>query len=79
MKKILKVIGLFITIAIVATGVYYVANNEALPKGVQGKEAEKLAKKMMSAINKSAFDHTEILEWSFKGNIIMYGKNNRDW
>ena len=67
MKKILKVIGLFITIAIVATGVYYVANNEALPKGVQGKEAEKLAKKMMSAINKSAFDHTEILEWSFRG------------
>lgn len=67
MKKTLKIIGLLITVAIVAVGIYYIANNEALPKGVQGKEAEELAEKMMSAINKRAFDSTEILEWSFRG------------
>ena len=67
MKKILKIIGVLIAIIIVATGIYYIANTEALPKGVQGKEAEELAEKMMSAINKRAFDATEILEWSFRG------------
>jgi len=67
MKKILKIIGVLITVAIVAIGIYYIANNEALPKGVQGKEAEELAEKMMSAINKRAFDSAEILEWSFRG------------
>ena len=67
MKKILKIIGVLIAIIIVATGIYYIANTEALPKGVQGKEAEELAKKMMLAINKRAFDATEILEWSFRG------------
>ncbi len=40
MKKTLKIIGLLITVAIVAVGIYYIVNNEALPKGVQGKEAE---------------------------------------
>ena len=67
MKKILKIIGVLIAIIIVATGIYYITNTEALPKGVQGKEAEELAEKMMSAINKRAFDATEILEWSFRG------------
>jgi hypothetical protein len=67
MKKNLKIIGVLITVAIVAIGIYYIANNEALPNGVQGKEAEELAEKMMSAINKRAFDSTEILEWSFRG------------
>ena len=67
MKKTLKIIGLLITVSIVAVGIYYIVNNEALPKGVQGKEAEELAEKMMSAINKRAFDSTEILEWSFRG------------
>jgi len=67
MKKILKIIGVLIAIIIVATGIYYIANTEALPKGVQGKEAEELAEKMMSAINKRAFDSAEILEWSFRG------------
>ena len=73
MKKTLKIIGLLITVAIVAVGIYYIVNNEALPKGVQGKEAEELAEKMMSAINKRAFDNTEILKWSFRG------KHHYEW
>ncbi|MDB4496349.1 hypothetical protein OAV61_04205 [Flavobacteriaceae bacterium] len=67
MKKILKIIGLLITVTILATVLYCFAKNESLPSGTPGKEAEELAEKMMSAINKRAFDHTEILEWSFKG------------
>ncbi len=66
MKKILKIIGLLITITILATVLYCFAKNESLPSGTPGKEADELAKKMMSAINKSAFDSTEILKWSFR-------------
>ncbi len=67
MKKILKIIGLLITVTILATVLYCFAKNESLPSGTPGKEAEELAEKMMSAINKRAFDSTEILEWSFRG------------
>ena len=65
-KKILKIIGLLITVTILATVLYCFAKNESLPSGTPGKEADELAKKMMSAINKSAFDSTEILTWSFR-------------
>jgi hypothetical protein len=66
MKKILKIIGTLIILLILSIGVYYVTTNEPLPEGVQGKEADELAEKMMSAINKRAFDSTEILAWSFR-------------
>ena len=66
MKKFLKIIGLLITVTILATVLYCFAKNESLPSGTPGKEADELAKKMMSAINKSAFDSTEILKWSFR-------------
>ena len=66
MKKLLKIIGLIITIIILATALYCFAINESLPKGIYGKEADELAEKMMSAIDKKAFDNTEILKWSFR-------------
>ena len=66
MKKTLKIIGTLIILLILSIGVYYVTTNEPLPEGVQGKEADELAEKMMSAINKRAFDSTEILTWSFR-------------
>jgi len=67
MKKFLKIIGVIIIGLLLFVGVYYFANNESLPKGTKGKEAEELAQKMMNAINKKAFDTTEIIEWNFRG------------
>ena len=66
MKKILKIIGLLITVTMVAIILYCFAKNESLPSGTPGKEADELAEKMMSAIDKKAFDNTEILKWSFR-------------
>jgi len=66
MKRLLKIIGLIITVIILATALYCFAINESLPKGIYGKEADELAEKMMSAIDKKAFDNTEILKWSFR-------------
>ena len=79
MKKFLKIIGLLITVIILATVLYCFAKNESLPSGTPGKEADELAKKMMSAINKSAFDSTEILKWSFRDKHHYVWKNKRDW
>ena len=73
MKKFLKVLGVLIVLLIVVIGVYYVANNESLPEGTQGKEADELAMKMVTAMNKDAFEATEIIEWSFRG------KNSYKW
>ena len=67
MKKILKILGGLILVLIIVFGIYYFANNESLPEGTQGKEADELALKMLNALNKEAFDATEILEWSFRG------------
>ena len=73
MKKLLKIIGLIITVIILATALYCFAINESLPKGIYGKEADELAEKMMLSINKKAFDNTEILKWSFRG------KHHYEW
>ncbi len=67
MKKFLKTIGVLLGVLIALTAIYCLVSNESLPKGTQGKEADELAEKMMSAINKKAFESTEILTWSFRG------------
>lgn len=67
MKKFLKVLGVLVLLLVLAIGIYYFANNESLPEGTSGKEADELALKMVTAMNKDAFDATEIIEWSFRG------------
>ncbi|MFD2568298.1 hypothetical protein [Pseudotenacibaculum haliotis] len=73
MKKLLKIVGGILALLIIAVGIYYFANNESLPEGVQGEKADALAQKMITAMNKEAFDNTEVLEWSFRG------KNHYIW
>jgi hypothetical protein len=67
MKKFFKFIGILLLLLIIALGVYYFANNESLPEGKKGKEADALAIKMFNAINNDAFENIEILEWNFRG------------
>ncbi|MFK8060488.1 MAG: hypothetical protein AB8B78_10395 [Polaribacter sp.] len=66
MKKFFKLLGAIIVLIIGFGAVYYFVNNEALPEGKKGKEADALAIKMFNAINHEAFENTEILEWSFR-------------
>lgn len=68
MKKFFKFLGIFIVLIIAAITIYYFVNNESLPEGKKGAEAEILANKMLKAINFEAFKNTEILEWTFSGN-----------
>lgn len=67
MKKITIFFGSVSLVLIISVLVYYFAYNEELPKGKQGKEADALALKMLSALNNDAYLNTEVLTWSFKG------------
>ncbi len=67
MKKILKTIGIILGTLLLLLSVYLLTTHDPLPEGIQGKEADMLANRMMKAMNKRAFDNTEILEWSFRG------------
>lgn len=67
MKKFLKIVlGLLLVLFLVGV-IFYFANNESMPEGTPSKEADELALKMVTAMNKDAFDTTEIIEWSFRG------------
>lgn len=67
MKKFLKILGSLLGILIIVGVIYFFVNNESLPEGVAGKEADELATKMLTAMNHEAFKSTEVLEWSFRG------------
>ncbi|AUC84901.1 hypothetical protein CW731_06165 [Polaribacter sp. ALD11] len=77
MKKIFKFLIIIILLLATAITVYYFVNNEKLPEGKQGKEADALATKMFKAINHEAFENTEILEWSFR-NEHFYKWNKQE-
>ena len=66
MKKVFKFIGILLLLLIVAGGLFYFINNESLPEGKKGKDADALAAKMMIALNNDAFKNTETLKWSFR-------------
>ncbi|MCI4669145.1 MAG: hypothetical protein MRZ79_13500 [Bacteroidia bacterium] len=66
MKKTLKIAGIFVLIFTIV-GIVVYAQSDPLPEGIEGKEADDFAKKMMAAVNSSAWDSTEIIKWSFGG------------
>jgi hypothetical protein len=65
MKKLLKwaVIGLTTLIAIGTIGVLILSQEK--PAGSNSKEADILAQKMLTALNKEAFDTIKYLQWTF--------------
>lgn len=68
MKKGLKFLGILLAILAIGVAIFYVVNNESIPKGTQGKEADELATKMLTALNFEAYENTELIEWSFRNN-----------
>lgn len=66
-KKIAKGLGILVAILIGLLFVLYLIYNKPLPKGITGAKAEALAQKMLKAVNKEAWDTTNIIQWSFVG------------
>jgi hypothetical protein len=77
MKKFFKFLGVILLLIVLSGVIYYFANNEALPEGKKGKDADALAIKMFNAINHEAFENTEVLEWSFR-NTNFYKWNKEE-
>jgi len=67
MKKLLRFTGIIIAIAVIVIAIFYYKNNESLPVGKQGEDADALASKMLHALNYTNYKSTELLEWSFRG------------
>ena len=66
MKKAGKIFGILLVILLIIIASLYYMNNEDLPKGVTGQEADALARKMLTSLNFEAFKQTEYMEWSFR-------------
>ena len=67
MKKVLKILAVLIAVIVIAVGILFLVNNEKEPIGQTGNEADELARKMMLAVNKPAWDSTHYIQWTFKG------------
>lgn len=67
MKKLFKILGALLLIGAIVLAVFYFKNNESLPTGEQGPEADSLATKMLKVLNYAAYKNTRFIEWSFRG------------
>lgn len=65
--KWLKRIGIFLLGLIAILAILFFVYNESKPVGTKGPEAEALAKKMLAAIDQTAWDSTTYVQWTFKG------------
>ncbi|WP_435622492.1 hypothetical protein [Flagellimonas sp.] len=74
MRKFLKIAGALVLLGILTLLIMGWAANEALPEGNSGPEADKLAYKMLNALNVETYKNTRFLEWSYQG-----GKNQYVW
>lgn len=66
--KVIKVIFIGLLIVGAGVGIFYFSVNEERPsiKEATVKDADGMARKMLEAINKEAWDSTTVVQWSFK-------------
>ncbi len=67
MKKLFKILGILLLLGIIILAVLYFTNNETQPKGNAGEKAELLAQKILKAVNAEAWDTTNFVTWTFRG------------
>ena len=74
--KWLKRLGILLLVLIAILTVLFFTYNEPKPEGQKGLEADALAKQMLSAIDKSGWDSTTYVQWTFKGmHSFLWDKN----
>lgn len=67
MKKFLRVIAIVFVVLIVAIFAFYLVKNEKLPEMEASPQADMLAAEMLDAMNQAAWDSTEVVKWTFRG------------
>ena len=76
-KNALKIIGLIGFLFLILSFVLYPIVMTSRPEGVKGEEADKLAKKMLKALNSEAWDNTRLVSWDFPGGHHYLWDKNR--
>jgi hypothetical protein len=66
LKKTLKIIAWTLGSLLLLGTIGYLVLDKKLPVGVEGSEAEALADKMLTAIDKPAFDSLHYLQWTYR-------------
>jgi len=72
LKKLFKIFGILVLLALLGFGIAYYLYNEPLPTGESGPEADALAFRMLDALNYKNYQNTNIIEWSFNGGDHQY-------
>ena len=67
MKKLFRILAVSFLVIIIGLFAFYLIKNESLPEGESGPEADRMALNMMSSLNKTAWDSTHQVSWTFKG------------
>ncbi len=67
MKKIFKILAYLLLGLILLLVIAFLILNKSLPKGEEGETAEALAQRMLIATNKTAWDATNIIAFTFRG------------
>lgn len=65
MKKALKYTALLLLVGFIGLGLYLWSKNEERPSAAPSAQADALARKMMQAIDKKAWDSTYVVQWTF--------------
>ena len=80
LKRTIKIIAgviIFITLpSLLLFGFVYLKYNEKLPIGIEGKQADELAHKMLNALDYQAYQNTQNIEWTFKSRHHFKWKKN---
>lgn len=71
-KRILKIISVFLGLILLGLFVYGWAISKPLPEGESGIKADVLAQKMLKTINYESYKQTRFIEWSFRNNTHHY-------
>jgi hypothetical protein len=77
--KIFKILGIIIGVLIMAFLVLFLMFNERLPQGEKGAAADALAEKVFMAIDKSAWDSTGVVQWTFRDSHHFLWDKKRNW
>lgn len=67
MKTFFRIILALVVFLSIGFGILYIVFNKPLPEGEEGKAAEALTEKMLQAVNKTAWDSTNVIKWTFMG------------
>lgn len=68
MKKALKIIG----VLFLGSFLFLLILHKPIPKGSSEEQADKLALKMLTALNFKSYQNTNFLEWSFRNGANQY-------